>query len=78
MSREAERQLNELHEVLAKTLLNAVKTEGVNAAVLNVARQFLKDNGIDGIPKDTNDLGELAKRVPFNGADDLDDHDIRP
>jgi hypothetical protein len=32
---------------------------------LNVARQFLKDNGIDAIPVDNSPLKKLMDELPF-------------
>ena len=34
-------------------------------AVLNVVRQFLKDNNVHAKPTNTNDLGELVDSLPF-------------
>ena len=45
--------LKTLHESTAKKLLDIVSSEEVTAAELNVARQFLKDNGIDGTIKNS-------------------------
>ncbi len=41
-----------LHENLAVELLNKVKSGEATASEMNVARQFLKDNGIEGLPVD--------------------------
>ena len=72
--------LGNLHDLLANTLAQAIK-EGVPvvnqetgevtkapapAAILNVARQFLKDNNIDCAPEATNPLGLLKEAtLPF-------------
>ncbi len=58
-------KLIELHSILAEQLLKKVKDEDVKASDLNVARQFLKDNGIDGLPTNDNPLGELIHPLPF-------------
>jgi hypothetical protein len=58
-------KLIELHSILAEQLLKKVKDEDVKASDLNVARQFLKDNGIDGLPTNDNPLGELINELPF-------------
>ena len=42
--------MDELHNKLAEVLLERVKEDEVKASDLNVARQFLKDNGIEGVP----------------------------
>lgn len=47
-----------------------VETKG-GAAMLNVMRQFLKDNGIDAVPADGSPMGTLAGKVaefPFDPA----------
>ena len=41
--------LKELHNELAKVLLDRVKNPDAKSADLNVARQFLKDNNIDAV-----------------------------
>ena len=58
-------KLLELHSILAEQLLKKVKDEDVKASDLNVARQFLKDNGIDGLPTNDNPLGQLVDELPF-------------
>ena len=40
--------LKTLHEVLAEELLKRVQDPEAKSSDLNVARQFLKDNGIEG------------------------------
>lgn len=55
--------MEELHGAIAEALTAAIKNpgeEGVNAAMLNVARAFLKDNGIEA------DLA-VAKNPPLQG-----------
>tara|TARA_Y100000114_G_C11762360_1_gene330569 strand:+ start:2616 stop:2825 length:210 start_codon:yes stop_codon:yes gene_type:complete len=56
---------NQLHQVLAEELLARVQTGEATASELNVARQFLKDNGIDGTVKQSDPLANLAKVLPF-------------
>lgn len=63
-------ELDRLHGELAKVMLVAIKPEPVldaegtlvghklNAALLSAARQFLKDNGVEGPAKP--ELGALA------------------
>jgi len=58
-------KLLQLHSILAEQLLKKVKEEDVKASDLNVARQFLKDNGIDGLPTNDNPLGQLMNELPF-------------
>ena len=40
-------KLNNLHSALTETLLDKVTSGDAKAGDLNVARQFLKDNGIE-------------------------------
>ena len=58
--------LKDLHEELAKVLLERVKDPDAKSADLNVARQFLKDNSIDAVPAKGSPLEELIKELPFN------------
>ena len=64
--------LDELHRTLAEQLLARVRAGTATAADLSVARQFLKDNSIDGTPRDGDPLADLAKSVPFQGPDQDD------
>ena len=59
-------KLLELHSILAEQLLKKVKAEYVKASDLNVARQFLRDNGIDAVPTDDSPLQKLIDEMPFN------------
>lgn len=65
-----EKILSELHENLANKLLAKVKSGEVTAAELNVARQFLKDNNIDAVPKEGSPLQNLTDALPFTGAEE--------
>ena len=58
-------KLKDLHEELAKVLLERVKDPDAKSADLNVARQFLKDNSIDAVPAKGSPLEELIKELPF-------------
>ena len=58
--------LKELHNELAKVLLDRVKNPDEKSADLNVARQFLKDNNIDAVPVKDSPLEQLMKELPFN------------
>lgn len=57
----------QMHEALARDLLRRVTSGEATAAELNVARQFLKDNNIDGTPKKGNPLDSLVNNLPFPG-----------
>lgn len=76
--------LQDLHSSLARVLAEAIE-QGVPvrddetgqvtkapapAAILNVARQFLKDNGIEAVPAGKKSpLGALAAVMPFQKPD---------
>lgn len=69
MSKALKETLEELHGQLAETLLAEVKNSEADpkgrAAVLNVARQFLKDNGIESLPGANKTVSSLAAVLPF-------------
>ena len=54
-----------LHKGLAEDLLLRVQSGQATAAELNVARQFLKDNGIDSMAFAESPLVKLAEILPF-------------
>jgi hypothetical protein len=76
MSQASKDTLNELHGLIAETLAGAIKAfkgktdpeelKGL-AALANVAKGFLKDNGIEAIPEANKPLQNLAAVLPFPG-----------
>lgn len=68
-TRAGEEALADLHSELARVLKEGLAIRDDDgkpiAALLNVARQFLKDNGIDGPPAPNTPLGELAGLPEF-------------
>ena len=59
-----------LHKTLAENLLLRIQDPGAKSADLNVARQFLKDNGIDALPVEGSPLSDLVATLPdFSDAD---------
>jgi hypothetical protein len=59
-----------LHKTLAENLLLRVKDPEAKSSDLNVARQFLKDNGIDALPVEGSPLSDLVATLPdFSDAD---------
>ena len=56
--------LEQLHLVLAQELLDKVKSGDAKAGDLNVARQFLKDNGVECMPVEKNPMEELMLNLP--------------
>ena len=61
-----------LHRTLAENLLSRVKNPEAKSADLNVARQFLKDNGIDALPVENSPLSDLVKSLPDFSDEDTD------
>ena len=59
-------KLRELHGILAEKLLEKVKDPECKSSDLNVARQFLRDNGIDAVPTEDSPLQQLIDEMPFN------------
>lgn len=66
----SEELFNELHNALAKDLLQRIKDGTATAADLNVARAFLKDNGVDAIPSQGSPVGDLVANLPFAATED--------
>ena len=58
--------LDNLHIELAQLLLDKIRSGDAKASDLNVARQFLKDNGIEGLPVDNTPLKDLVDELPFD------------
>lgn len=67
----AQKTLERLLDVLATDLLDRIEKGEATAADLNVARQMLKDNGINAIAKDDNPIGKLAQSLPFQSAEQI-------
>ncbi len=62
----------QLHLELFRIALDRIKSGEATAADLNVARQLLKDNGIDGTTKQNPHMIPLAEVVlPYNEEDNL-------
>ena len=57
--------LSKLHEVVAEELLRRILDGEATSADLNVARGFLKDNGIDAGLSQSEPLADIAKTLPF-------------
>ena len=59
-----------LHKTLAENLPLRIKDPEAKSSDLNVARQFLKDNGIDAVPVEGSPLSDLVATLPdFSDAD---------
>ena len=55
--------LSDVHDLLAHWCLDKLREGEVNAADLNIIRQFLKDNQITAQPVEETSFGELAKAL---------------
>lgn len=58
--------LEQIHNALAAELLRKIQDGSAVPTELNVARQFLKDNGIDCSPEASQPMLNLAKIMPFD------------
>ena len=56
--------LADVHDLMAHWCLDKLREGDVNAADLNIIRQFLKDNQISAQPVEETSFGELAKALP--------------
>ena len=56
--------LESLHTVLVQELLDRIRAGDAKPSDLNVARQFLKDNGIECIPVPESPFGDLMASLP--------------
>ena len=56
--------LETLHTVLIENLLDKVKSGDAKPGDLNVARQLLKDNGIECIPTEKSPMEDLMSNLP--------------
>jgi len=56
--------LENLQTVLIQSLLDKVSSGEAKAGDLNVARQLLKDNGIECIPTANNPMEDLMSSLP--------------
>jgi len=63
-----------LHNKLGEELLKRIEAGEATSSELNVARQFLKDNGIDDIPRENSPLQTLSELSIF---DDDDPNELR-
>ena len=66
-----EKDLENLHSELTQKLLDKIRSPEVSASELNVARQFLKDNGVESIPIDNSPLKSLVDELPFNDHEEV-------
>jgi len=67
--------LNRLHSKLIEILIDKIQSGEASAGDLGVARQFLKDNGVDISAKDSEPLMRLNRVLPFNQTDSDEEED---
>jgi len=60
------KELGKLHEALSMLLMERIVSGEAGSGELSVARQFLKDNGIDANINQSEPLLNLAKVLPFD------------
>jgi hypothetical protein len=77
MSTATKDAMESLHKMLAETLIERMKDPDVKAGDLNVARQFLKDNHIEGMAVENSPLADLVKTLPDFNDDDTDMNEMR-
>jgi hypothetical protein len=58
--------LEQIHTALSSELLRKIQDGSATATELNVARQFLKDNGVDCAPEASQPMLNLARIMPFD------------
>ena len=63
-----------LHRALASDLVRRIEDGTATAADLNVARAFLKDNGISAVATPGSPMGTLMQTLPFDQGDEADFH----
>ena len=59
-----QKALESLHTVLVQELLDRIRAGDAKPSDLNVARQFLKDNGIECLPVPESPFGDLMASLP--------------
>lgn len=70
------RLMEMLHNSLCASLLARIQDGTATAADLGVARQFLKDNGIDIAAVNSEPIRKLTTVLPFALGADEDDDDL--
>ena len=66
-----------LHKTPAENLLLRIQDPESKSSDLNVARQFLKDNGIDAVPVEGSPLSNLVATLPDFSDDTFDVSELK-
>ena len=65
--------LDEIHHLLAKHIAAKLLDGTATAADMAVARQFLKDNGVDNLPtKGDHPMNDIARHLPFPSPEEVE------
>ena len=67
-----------LHQTLAENLQSRISNPEAKSADLNVARQFLKDNGIEAVVAEGSPLADLVATLPDFNDEDSDLSELKP
>jgi hypothetical protein len=62
--------LAQLHELTAQVMLAKVRSGEVTAADLAAITKFLRDNGIQVMPGEDENINDLVAELPFDEDDD--------
>lgn len=73
---ERNKLLEQLFDETVHSLLTKIRSGEAAASDLNVARQMLKDNGIEAIPTPRNPLGSLAKELPVFSDEETEKYSL--
>ena len=66
-----------LNKTPAENLLLRIQDPEAKSSDLNVARQFLKDNGIDAVPVEGSPLSDLVATLPDFSDDTFDVSELK-
>ena len=66
-------KLSSLHTVLTELLLEKIQSGEASSGDLSVARQFLRDIGIDANVNQSEPLLNLAKVLPFEAKEQIEE-----
>tara|TARA_R100000808_G_scaffold24711_1_gene57761 strand:- start:376 stop:594 length:219 start_codon:yes stop_codon:yes gene_type:complete len=66
-------KLSSLHAGLTLLLLEKIQSGEASSGDLSVARQFLRDNGIDANVNQSEPLLNLAKVLPFEAKEQIEE-----
>lgn len=68
--------LSNLFDTLADYLATQIKTGNTESKILDIARQFLRDNGYQAKASANSALGSLASVVPFP-SEEIDEDELK-